>query len=246
MEWITTAEGWAALLTLTVLEIVLGIDNIIFIAIMAGKLPAGQRERARRTGLFLAMFIRIALLLSIVWVITLTRPLMTLFGVELSGRSMILAGGGLFLIFKSTREIHDNLEGEPPHQTARRGASFAGVILQILLLDIVFSLDSVITAVGMAEFVSIMIAAIVIAVFAMLFASTTIAEFVERHPTVKMLALAFLLLIGLSLILEGLGQHVPKGYIYFAMGFSVFVEMINLRMRSKVNAVHLRRNLPDQ
>ena len=245
MEWITTAEGWAALLTLTVLEIVLGIDNIIFIAIVAGKLPAGQRERARRTGLFLAMFIRIALLLSIVWVMSLTRPFMTLFGVELSGRSMILAGGGLFLIFKSTREIHDNLEGEAPEQTARRAASFAGVIVQILLLDIVFSLDSVITAVGMAEFVSIMIAAIVIAVFAMLFASTTIAEFVERHPTVKMLALAFLLLIGLSLILEGLGQHVPKGYIYFAMGFSVFVEMINLRMRSKVNAVHLRRNLPE-
>jgi predicted tellurium resistance membrane protein TerC len=242
----TTAEGWAALLTLTVLEIVLGIDNIIFIAIVAGKLPAGQRERARRMGLFLAMFIRIALLLSIVWVISLTRPLTTLFGVELSGRSMILGGGGLFLIFKSTREIHDNLEGEVPAQTARRAASFAGVILQILLLDIVFSLDSVITAVGMAEFVSIMIAAIVIAVFAMLFASTTIAEFVERHPTVKMLALAFLLLIGLSLILEGLGQHVPKGYIYFAMGFSVFVEMINLRMRSKVNAVHLRRNLPDE
>jgi predicted tellurium resistance membrane protein TerC len=242
----TTAEGWAALLTLTVLEIVLGIDNIIFIAIVAGKLPAGQRERARRMGLFLAMFIRIALLLSIVWVMSLTRPLMTLFGVELSGRSMILGGGGLFLIFKSTREIHDNLEGEAPAQTARRAASFAGIILQILLLDIVFSLDSVITAVGMAEFVSIMIAAIVIAVFAMLFASTPIAEFVERHPTVKMLALAFLLLIGLSLILEGLGQHVPKGYIYFAMGFSVFVEMINLRMRSKVNAVHLRRNLPDQ
>jgi len=242
----TTAEGWAALLTLTVLEIVLGIDNIIFIAIVAGKLPAGQRERARRMGLFLAMFIRIALLLSIVWVMSLTRPLMTLFGVELSGRSMILGGGGLFLIFKSTREIHDNLEGEAPAQTARRAVSFAGVILQILLLDIVFSLDSVITAVGMAEFVSIMIAAIVIAVFAMLFASTTIAEFVERHPTVKMLALAFLLLIGLSLILEGLGQHVSKGYIYFAMGFSVFVEMINLRMRSKVNAVHLRRNLPDQ
>ncbi len=245
MQWMTTAEGWAALLTLTVLEIVLGIDNIIFIAIVAGKLPAGQRERARRTGLFLAMFIRIALLLSIVWVMSLTRPLMTLFGVELSGRSMILAGGGLFLIFKSTREIHDNLEGDAPAQTARRAASFAGVILQILLLDIVFSLDSVITAVGMAEFVSIMIAAIIIAVFAMLFASTTIAEFVERHPTVKMLALAFLLLIGLSLILEGLGQHVPKGYIYFAMGFSVFVEMINLRMRSRVNAVHLRRNLPE-
>jgi predicted tellurium resistance membrane protein TerC len=222
-----------------------GIDNIISSRSWR-EAPAGQRERARRMGLFLAMFIRIALLLSIVWVISLTRPLMTLFGVELSGRSMILGGGGLFLIFKSTREIHDNLEGEAPAQTARRAVSFAGVILQILLLDIVFSLDSVITAVGMAEFVSIMIAAIVIAVFAMLFASTAIAEFVERHPTVKMLALAFLLLIGLSLILEGLGQHVPKGYIYFAMGFSVFVEMINLRMRSKVNAVHLRRNLPDQ
>jgi predicted tellurium resistance membrane protein TerC len=247
MEWMTTAEGWAALLTLTVLEIVLGIDNIIFIAIVAGKLPHGRRERARRTGLFLAMFIRIALLLSIVWVMSLTRPLMVLFGVELSGRSLILGGGGLFLIFKSTREIHDNLEGDAPEQAAgRRSVSFPGVIIQILLLDIVFSLDSVITAVGMAEFVSIMIAAIIIAVFTMLFASTAIAEFVERHPTVKMLALAFLLLIGLSLIAEGLGQHVPKGYIYFAMGFSVFVEMINLRVRSKTNAVHLRRSLPDE
>jgi predicted tellurium resistance membrane protein TerC len=243
----TTAEGWAALLTLTVLEIVLGIDNIIFIAIVAGKLPHGQRERARRMGLFLAMFIRIALLLSIVWVMGLTRPLLVLFGIEVSGRSLILAGGGLFLISKSTIEIHDNLEGEPAEQTARRQAvSFFGVIVQILLLDIVFSLDSVITAVGMAEFVSIMIAAIIIAVFTMLFASTAIADFVERHPTVKMLALAFLLLIGLSLIAEGLGQHVSKGYIYFAMGFSVFVEMINLRVRSKTDAVHLRRNLPDQ
>jgi predicted tellurium resistance membrane protein TerC len=243
----TTAEGWAALLTLTVLEIVLGIDNIIFIAIVAGKLPHGKRERARRLGLFLAMFIRIALLMSIVWVMSLTRPLTVLFGLELSGRSLILAGGGLFLIFKSTREIHENLEGEDtdraPH---RQAASFPGVIIQILLLDIVFSLDSVITAVGMAEFVSIMIAAIVIAVFAMLFASTAIAEFVERHPTVKMLALAFLLLIGLSLIAEGFGQHVPKGYIYFAMGFSVFVEAINLRVRSKAEAVQLRRSLPDE
>jgi predicted tellurium resistance membrane protein TerC len=243
----TTAEGWAALLTLTVLEIVLGIDNIIFIAIVAGKLPHGRRERARRTGLFLAMFIRIALLLSIVWVMSLTRPLLVVFGVELSGRSLILAGGGLFLIFKSTREIHDNLEGEATeHAPGRRSASFPGVIIQILLVDIVFSLDSVITAVGMAEFVSIMIAAIIIAVLTMLFASTAIAEFVERHPTVKMLALAFLLLIGLSLIAEGLGQHVPKGYIYFAMAFSVFVEMINLRMRSKTDAVHLRRGLPDE
>ena len=243
----TTAEGWAALLTLTVLEIVLGIDNIIFIAIVAGKLPPGQRERARRTGLFLAMFIRIALLLSIVWVMGLTRPLVTLFGIELSGRSFILAGGGIFLIFKSTVEIHENLEGEDTdHAPRRQAVSFLGVIIQILLLDIIFSLDSVITAVGMAEFVSIMIAAIIIAVFTMLFASTEIAEFVERHPTVKMLALAFLLLIGLSLIAEGLGQHVPKGYIYFAMGFSVFVEMINLRIRSKAQGVQLRRTLPDE
>jgi predicted tellurium resistance membrane protein TerC len=245
MEWMTTAEGWAALLTLTVLEIVLGIDNIIFIAIVAGKLPAAKRQTARRTGLFLAMFMRIALLLSIVWVMGLTRPLISPFGIDLSGRSMILAGGGLFLIFKATREIHESLEGESPHHAAPRRASFAGVITQILLLDLVFSLDSVITAVGMAEHVTIMIAAIIIAVITMLVASTPIAAFVERHPTVKMLALAFLLLIGLSLIAEGFGQHVPKGYIYFAMGFSVFVEMINLRVRSKANAVHLRRNLPD-
>jgi predicted tellurium resistance membrane protein TerC len=248
LSWMTSAEGWAALLTLTVLEIVLGIDNNIFIAIVAGTLPHGQRDRARKTGLFLAMFIRIALLLSIVWVMSLTRPLTTILGFELSGRSINLAGGGQFLIYTSTREIHDNLEGEEASgdQPARRAASFAGVIVQILLLDIVFSLDSVITAVGMAEFVSIMIAAIVIAVFAMLFASTAIAEFVERHPTVKMLALAFLLLIGVSPIAEGLGQEIPKGYVYFAMAFSVFVEMINLRMRSKTGVVHLRRNLPDE
>jgi predicted tellurium resistance membrane protein TerC len=245
MEWMTTAEGWAALLTLTVLEIVLGIDNIVFIAIVAGKLPAARRETARRTGLFLAMFMRIALLLSIVWVMGLTRPLISPFGIDLSGRSLILAGGGLFLIFKSTREIHESLEGESPHHAAPRRVSFAGVIAQILVLDLVFSLDSVITAVGMAEDVAIMIAAVVIAVIVMLAASTPIGAFVERHPTVKMLALAFLLLIGLSLIAEGFGQHVPKGYIYFAMGFSVFVEMINLRVRSKAHAVHLRRNLPD-
>jgi len=245
MDWMTTAEGWAALLTLTVLEIVLGIDNIIFIAIVAGKLPAAKREVARRTGLFLAMFIRIGLLLSIVWVMGLTRPLLTLFGFPLSGRSLILAGGGLFLIFKSTVEIHDSLEGEAPHHAGPRRVSFTGVIAQILVLDIVFSLDSVITAVGMAEHVSIMITAIVIAVFTMLLGASPIAAFVERHPTVKMLALAFLLLIGLSLIAEGLGQHVSKGYIYFAMGFSVFVEMINLRVRSKAESVHLRRTLPD-
>src|SRR6266850_2028849 len=246
MEWMTTAEGWAALLTLTVMEIVLGIDNIIFIAIVAGKLPPGRRERARRTGLFLAMFIRIGLLISIVWVMSLTRPLVTVLGVELSGRSLILAGGGLFLLFKATREIHENLEGDAPEQDVRRAVSFTGVIVQILILDIVFSLDSVITAVGMADYVSIMIAAIIIAVFTMLFASTAIAEFVERHPTVKMLALAFLLLIGLSLIAEGFGQHVPKGYIYFAMGFSVVVVILKKKVRSKGHAVHLRRNLPDE
>ena len=245
MDWITTAEGWAALVTLTVLEIVLGIDNIIFIAIVAGKLPAAKRATARRTGLLLAMFMRIALLLSIVWVMGLTRPLVTVFGLALSGRSLILAGGGLFLIFKSTREIHESLEGESPHHAAPRQISFTGVIVQILILDLVFSLDSVITAVGMAEHVAIMIAAIIIAVATMLFAAAPIAAFVERHPTVKMLALSFLLLIGLSLIAEGFGQHVSKGYIYFAMGFSVFVEMMNLRARSKATAVQLRRNVPD-
>jgi predicted tellurium resistance membrane protein TerC len=233
MQWMTTAEGWAALLTLTVLEIVLGIDNIIFIAIVAGRLPVHARERARRTGLFLAMFIRVALLLSIVWVMGLTRPMATILGFEVSGRSLILVGGGLFLLFKATREIHDTLEGDVHERHARAATTFAAVIVQILLLDIVFSLDSVITAVGMAEFVSIMVAAIVIAVFAMLFASKVIASFVERHPTVKMLALSFLLLIGVSLILDGVGQHIPRGYIYFAVAFSVFVEMINLRVRAK-------------
>ena len=232
MAWMTTAEGWAALLTLTVLEIVLGIDNIIFITIVAGRLPAHARERARRTGLFLAMFIRIGLLLSIVWVMGLTRPLATVFGLELSGRSVIFIGGGLFLIFKATIEIHETLERAHANRRAPKATTFAGVIVQILLLDIVFSLDSVITAVGMVEFVSVMIAAIVIAVIAMLFASKGIALFVERHPTVKMLALSFLLLIGLSLIADGFGQHIPRGYIYFAVGFSVFVEMINLRVRA--------------
>ena len=249
MELLTDPQAWLALVTLTALEIVLGIDNIIFIAILAGKLPHAQRDRARRTGLFLAMFIRIALLMSIVWVMSLTRPFLTIFGFALSGRSLILAGGGLFLIYKSTREIHENLEGaDTDHESRRVAASFGGVIVQILLLDIVFSLDSVITAVGMAEYVTIMVAAIIIAVGCMLFASAALATFVERHPTIKMLALSFLLLIGLSLIAEGFNQHVPKGYIYFAMGFSVFVEMVNLRMRakSKEGGVHLRRTLPDE
>jgi len=241
MHWMTTAEGWAALLTLTVMEIVLGIDNIIFIAIVAGKLPAGQRERARRTGLFLAMFIRIALLMSIVWVMGLTRPLLTVFGLELSGRSLILAGGGLFLIFKSTREIHENLEGENPEHTARPTASFAGTIVQILLLDIVFSLDSVITAVGMANRLSIMVAAMVIAMLVMLASMGAVAGFVERHPSVKILALAFLLLIGAVLVADGMGQHVSKAYIYVAMAFSLFVELLNLRYRKRRQPVTLRR-----
>ena len=239
MEWITTAEGWIALLTLTVLEIVLGIDNIIFISILAGKLPANQRERARRVGLSLAMLIRIALLLSITWVMRLTAPIFAAMGQEISGRDLILIIGGLFLIAKGTFEIHDKLEGQEGHASAKVAASFASVIVQILLLDIVFSLDSVITAVGMAEDVAVMILAVVIAVGVMLVSSAPIGVFVERHPTVKMLALSFLLLIGVSLVAEGFDQHIPKGYIYFAMGFSVFVEMINLRMRARAAPVHL-------
>ena len=231
MDWMTTAEGWAALVTLTVLEIVLGIDNIIFIAIVAGKLPAAKRETARRTGLFLAMFMRIALLLSIVWVMGLTRPLITPFGFDLSGRSLILAGGGLFLIFKATREIHESLEGESPHHAAPRRASFAGVIVQILLLDLVFSLDSVITAVGMAQHILVMVVATVLAVIVMLLFVNPISEFVTRHPSMKMLALAFLLLIGVVLVADALEQHIDKGTIYFAMAFSLVVELLNLRVR---------------
>ncbi len=239
MGWITTAEGWIALLTLTVLEIVLGVDNIIFISILAGKLPRADRERARKVGLSLAMLIRIALLLSITWVMRLTTPLVTMLGQEISGRDLILIVGGLFLLAKSTFEIHDKLEGEEGHASAKVAASFASVIVQILLLDLVFSLDSVITAVGMAEDVAVMILAVVIAVGVMLVSSAPIGAFVERHPTVKMLALSFLLLIGVSLVAEGFDQHIPKGYVYFAMGFSVFVEMINLRVRAKAQPVHL-------
>jgi predicted tellurium resistance membrane protein TerC len=239
VEWLTSVEGWVALVTLTVLEIVLGIDNIIFISILAGKLPHSERARARNLGLSLAMFIRIALLLSITWVMGLTRPLFNVLSRDVSGRDMILLVGGLFLIAKSTREIHEKLEGEESSSAGGRSVGFAGVIVQILLLDIIFSLDSVITAVGMVSEVSIMIAAVVIAVGVMLVSAGGIGTFVERHPTVKMLALSFLLLIGVSLIAEGAGQHIPKGYIYFAMGFSVFVEMINIRVRSRAEPVHL-------
>ena len=239
MNVLATAEGWIALLTLTVLEIVLGIDNIIFISILAGRLPQHQRERARKLGLSLAMLIRILLLFTITWVMRLTTPLFTVTSQEISGRDLILILGGLFLIAKSTHEIHDKLEGEEGHADARVAASFSGVIVQILLLDIVFSLDSVITAVGMVESLLIMVMAVVIAVGVMLMSARAIGEFVDRHPTVKMLALSFLILIGVSLIGEGFDQHIPKGYIYFAMGFSIFVEMINLRVRAKSAPVHL-------
>ncbi|NOT28677.1 MAG: TerC family protein [Acidobacteria bacterium] len=245
MEWMTSAEGWIALLTLTVLEIVLGIDNIVFISILAGKLPPDQRERARKVGLSLAMLIRVGLLLSITWVMQLTAPLFSAMGQEISGRDLILIVGGLFLLAKSTHEIHGNLEGEVHEGGARAAASFGSVIVQILLLDIVFSLDSVITAVGMADDIAVMVLAVVIAVGVMLISSGTIGEFVERHPTVKMLALSFLLLIGMSLLAEGFDQHIPKGYIYFAMGFSVFVEMINLRVRSHTKPVQLHHKITE-
>jgi len=239
-EWTTGAEGWIALLTLTVLEIVLGIDNIVFISILAGKLRPEERERARRVGLSLAMLIRILLLLSITWVMGLTTPLFTVWGHGVSGRDLILIVGGLFLIAKSTHEIHDKLEGEDGGAGTRVAMSFVSVITQILLLDIVFSLDSVITAVGMAEDIVVMVLAVIIAVGVMMASSSAIGEFVERHPTVKMLALSFLMLIGVTLLAEGFDQHIPKGYVYFAMGFSVFVEMINLRVRGAVPPVHLR------
>jgi predicted tellurium resistance membrane protein TerC len=240
MEWLSSPEAWIALVTLTLLEIVLGIDNVIFISIVAGKLPAVDRERARKLGLTLAMVMRIALLASIAWIARLTTPLVSLFGFDISGRDLILIIGGLFLIGKATYEIHDKLEGEEGHASARVPPSFSGVIVQILLLDIVFSLDSVITAIGMAEDLAVMVLAVVIAVGVMLVFSGRIGEFVERHPTLKVLALSFLLLIGTSLVADGFHQHISKGYIYFAMGFSMFVEAVNLRIRSKAGPVELR------
>src|SRR5258705_523288 len=240
MTWLTSPEMWIALLTLTVLEIVLGIDNIVFLSIITGKLPPAQQPRARRIGLALAMLLRIALLASIAWIIRLTAPLFTVFGHGFSGRDLILLGGGLFLIAKSTREIHERLEGDAEEGRARVPASFGSVVGQLVLLDLVFSLDSVITAVGMARQLGVMIAAVVIAVGVMMLSATAISDYVHRHPTIKMLALSFLLLIGVSLIADGLGQHVSKGYIYFAMGFSVFVEMLNLRLRRRREPVQLR------
>ncbi len=243
MTWLTSPETWIALLTLTVLEIVLGIDNIIFISILAGKLPAGEQPRARTVGLTLAMVTRILLLLSLTGIMRLTRPLFSPFGHPFSGRDLILLLGGLFLLWKSTREIHDRLEGEEGRQNVKAGATFGGVIVQIALLDIVFSLDSVITAVGMVRQVGVMIAAIVLAVLVMLVAAGPISDFVHRHPTLKMLALSFLLLIGVTLIADGLGQHIPKGYVYFAMGFSVFVESLNLRLARRAPPVHLKESI---
>jgi predicted tellurium resistance membrane protein TerC len=229
-----------ALATLTFLEIVLGIDNIIFISILAGKLPQGQQRRARRVGLLLAMVTRILLLMSLAWIIRLTAPLFAVLEHEISGRDLILIGGGLFLLAKSTWEIHDKLEGEEQHGSAVVAATFASVIVQIMLLDIVFSLDSVITAVGMVNQLWVMVVAVMLAVGIMLVAAEPISAFVEAHPTIKMLALSFLLLIGLSLLAEGFDQHISKGYIYFAMGFSLFVEMINLRLRGRGEPIQLR------
>ncbi|MGO4288796.1 TerC family protein [Chitinophaga sp. RAB17] len=245
MEHLLNADALISLLTLTVLEIVLGIDNIVFISILAGKLPADKQKKARRLGLGLAMFVRVLLLLSISWIMSLTKPLFNVgdwIGIQhpewlekmaISGRDLILLIGGLFLIYKSTAEIHEKLEGGEHGEAKGKALGFGQVIVQILLLDIVFSLDSVITAVGMADHVEIMIAAVVIAVGVMMLASESISHFVNRHPTVKMLALSFLLLIGVSLIAESFDQHIPKGYIYFAMAFSVFIEVLNLKMRSR-------------
>jgi predicted tellurium resistance membrane protein TerC len=240
MDWLTNPEIWIALITLTVLEVVLGIDNIIFISILAGKLPESQQARARQIGLALAMLTRILLLASLAWIVSLEVPLFNAFGLDITGRDLILIGGGVFLLAKATREIHDKLEGSEEHvKGGKGGPSFTNTIIQILLLDIVFSLDSVITAVGMAQDLWVMIAAVIIAVLIMLFSAGPISSFVNRHPTVKMLALSFLLLIGFTLVVEGLHQHIPKGYIYFAMGFSVLVEMLNLRLRPSAKPVQL-------
>ena len=247
MEWLSDPQAWIALATLTALEIVLGVDNIIFISILVGRLPEAQRQRARVLGLGFAMFTRIALLLSLAWVMTLTEPLISI-GRDISGRDLILIGGGLFLLWKSVHEIHNSLEGEVESHTAATAvrASFTTVIVQIAIIDIVFSLDSVITAVGMVDEVPIMVLAIVIAVAVMMFAARTIGEFVDRHPTVKMLALSFLTLVGTALVAEGWGYAIPKGYIYFAMAFSVGVEILNLRVRARrQDAIKLRKQSPD-
>jgi predicted tellurium resistance membrane protein TerC len=239
MDWLGDPQAWLGFATLTLLEVVLGIDNVVFISILAGKLPDEQQKRARRLGLLLAMVTRILLLFSLSLIIRLTSPLFTVFGEEISGRDLVLIVGGLFLLGKSTHEIHEKLEGEEGHASKRVPPSFLSVIVQILLLDVVFSLDSVITAVGMVDRLGIMVAAVMVAVGFMLVFADTISDFVNRHPTVKMLALSFLLMIGVMLIAEGLDHHIPKGYVYFSMAFSIFVEMLNLRMRKKAEPVRL-------
>lgn len=231
MEWLSDPQAWISLLSLTLLEIVLGIDNIVFITILADKLPDEERKKARQIGLVLAMAMRILLLLSLAWLIGLTTPLFTVFGLGISGRDLILFIGGMFLLGKATYEIHEKLEGEHGQSSSRVQTRFMNVIIQIMLLDVVFSLDSVITAVGMADEVAVMITAVVLAVIIMLLSMNVISDFISDHPTIKILALSFLLLIGFSLVVEGLHQEIPKGYIYFAMGFSIFVELLNLRMR---------------
>jgi predicted tellurium resistance membrane protein TerC len=246
MEWLADPQIWIAFLTLTVLELVLGIDNVIFISILSGKLPAERQKSARYIGLVLALIMRVGLLFSLTWVMGLTEPLFTIWGQSVSGRDLILLLGGLFLIGKSTHEIHGSLEGEEGHASKKVFPSFASVIIQIMLLDIVFSLDSVITAVGMVSNIWIMIAAVVVSIVAMMAFAGPIGGFVQRHPTVKMLALAFLLLIGVTLIAEGFHQHISKGYIYAAMAFSVFVEFLNLRLRKKARPVHLHNAYSDE
>jgi predicted tellurium resistance membrane protein TerC len=243
MDWLLNPEIWISLITLTVLEIVLGIDNIVFITILADKLSEGEREKARQIGLALAMLMRIGLLLSLNWLIGLTEPLFSIASFELSGRDIILLLGGLFLLAKSTFEIHEKLEGEKEAASTKVKATLMNVVVQIMLLDIVFSLDSVITAIGMANEVGVMIAAVVIAVIIMLISMNTISSFINKHPTLKMLALSFLLLIGFSLVAESLHQEIPKGYIYFAMAFSIFVEILNIRVRRKSEPVKLRPSL---
>jgi predicted tellurium resistance membrane protein TerC len=239
MDWITDPHAWIGLITLTALEVVLGIDNIIFISILSGKLPVNQQSKARRVGLFLAMIMRILLLLSLAWIMRLTAPLFSVFGNEFSGRDLILIAGGLFLIAKSTHEIHDKLEGQEEGGKMKSAPTFVSVIVQIMFLDIIFSLDSVITAVGMISHVQIMIIAIILAVIIMMVFADSVSSFVHRHPTIKMLALSFLLMIGLMLLADGFGYHIPKGYVYFAMAFSVFVEMLNIRARKVSEPVKL-------
>jgi predicted tellurium resistance membrane protein TerC len=240
MDWLGDPQAWIGFVTLAVLEVVLGIDNLIFISILVGKLPARDQPLARRLGLGLAMVGRIGLLLSLSWVVRLTRPLFTVVGQEISGRDLVLIVGGLFLLAKSTHEIHDRLEGEEGHSSVRVAPSFKSVLIQVMLLDLVFSLDSVITAVGMVNRISVMVAAVITAVVVMMVFAGKVSDFIHRHPSVKMLALSFLLMIGVMLIAEGFDQHIPKGYVYFSMAFSVFVEALNIRMRRKASPVHLR------